>query len=244
MLYKKSKNYIKRLNYKDLLIIFGIWYFIMLFNYLINDFNLPYTPNLTGALHFSFLFTGRCLFLGLITFYLVSLYSVTFSDLGLKLSNFKSQISTWIYLVIFLLSAILIFINIPLSYNSLSTEFLPVYKIKSVENFIKSLLPLIIIFIPGSVIALSEQFILNSIVFEIFNFKIPSIIAIIFSSLFYSVVILTFSPGKILINFIIAFISIYLYIRSNRSLLLSTLFMATYYTLYISYIYGWKYLFF
>lgn len=244
MFNKTSKIYISKLNYKDMVIIFGIWYFIMAINYLIGDFNLPYTPNLTGALHLLFLFSGRFLFLGLITFYIISLYSATFTELGFKFFLLKSQIFTAIYIWIFLLTVIMIFINIPLSYNNLSTSFKPLYKITSINEFVKSLLPMILIFIPVTVIALSEQFLLNNIIFEIFNYKIPSIISIILSSLFYSIIILSFTPEKILINFIIAFISIYFYLKTDRSLILPTLVMSSYYTFYISYIYGWEFVLF
>ena len=242
MFSKNSKNLIKKINYKDIIIVFGTWYFIAIFNFLIGEVNIKYTPNLSGFLHFSFIFTGRFLFLGLIIFYFISIHSVTFSELGLSFFKLKKQIHLTIYFLSFFLIIILLFINIPLSFNSLSDKFHPLFKINSPGNFVKSIIPLLLLFIPNMVIALSEQFILNNIVFELFNLKINTIISVILSSLFYSIIVFTFSPSQILINCIIALISIYLYLKANRSLYLPTFIMSIYYSLYIGYIYGWGYL--
>ena len=239
---QSTNTFIQKLNYKDILIIFGIWYFIATFNFLMGKIVFKYTPQLTGLIHFSFVFCGRFLYLALILFYLISFHSVSFTELGLSFSNIKQQLFPGFYLITFFGAVALILINLPLSFQTLSSKFDPLYQITNPGHFINSLLPLILIFIPSLIIALSEQLILDNIIYEMFNLKINSTIAAILASLFYSFFLLTFDPGQILINCFIAAISIYLYIRVNGSLYLPTFFMASYYTIYICYIYGWDFI--
>lgn len=232
----------KKINYKDLLIILGIWYFVAAINFLIGKFSFNYTPGLTGLFHYLFIMSGRFIYLALITFYLISLYSISFYDLGLTLKNLKSGLLPILFLIFILFLIILTFINVPLSYNLLTPKFKALYHLKTPTIFIKSLIPLAFIFIPNIIIALSEQLILNSILFELFNFKLNTLLAVILTGLFYPLLFLNFSPGHILINFIIAVISIYLYLKSERSIIIPSIFVGGYYSFYILYIYGWNFL--
>ncbi len=233
---------LSKINYKDLLIILGIWYFIAAINFLLGEFNFNHTPALTGLFHYLFIVAGRFIYLALIIFYFISLYSISFSDLGLTLKNLKSGLLSAIFLISALFLTILVFINVPLSYNLITSKFNPLYQVKTPDMFVDSLLPLIFIFIPNIIIALSEQVILNNIIFELFNLKLNTLLAIILSSLFYPVLFLNFNASHILINFIVALISIYLYLKAEGSIIISSLFISGFYSFYIFYIYGWNFL--
>lgn len=242
MLTGKTNSFIKKLNYKDFLIILGTWYFMAALNYLMCEFTLENTPHLTGLFHFLYIAAGRFIYLALIIFYLIYLYPISFEDLGLSLTGLKKQLLTVLSLIIPFFIIILVFVNIPLSYNQLTEKFSPLYQIQSPQVLIQSLFPLLIFFIPAIIIALSEQFLLNKIIFELFSFKLHRLIALIMASLFYSILFLNFQPTIILINFLTAFISIYLYIKAEGSLITASIFSACYYTFYIVYIYGWDFL--
>jgi len=238
----KEKKFIKKFNYKDILIIFFSWFIIVSLIYIIKDQPLEHAPFFSGLINYLFVFSGRFLYLALIILYLISLYTISFTELGLKPNNFKKELYTGIYLSLFLLLFILIFINLPLSFQNINSSFNPLFEITNVQRLILSLLFLLLLLIPNTIIALSEQFILNNIVFELFNFKLNTISAVILSCFFYSFFMLTFTPQKILINFIIALISIYLYLKTEGSLYLPTFFLAFNYSINICFIYGWDYL--
>ncbi|MFW6381466.1 MAG: hypothetical protein ACOCZ3_02875 [Bacillota bacterium] len=233
---------INKLNYKDIIIILGLWYIMALINVLTGSFSLNYTPVLTGFFHHLFIFAGRFLFLGLVIFYLISLYPVTFPELGLKVKYITSQIMTGIILGLGLLLAVLLFINIPLSFNPLTEKFQPLYQLTGPDNFINSMLPFIILFTLNLVLSLSEQLLLNNILFNGLQCKLPNLMAGLLAALAYSGLLCTFTTQRVIINFIIAIISIYLYTRAGYSLILPSIFMSFYYTTYILYVYGWNYL--
>jgi len=238
----KEKKFIKQFNYKDIFIIFISWFIIISLVYMLKDQPLKHTPFFSGLINYLFIFSGRFLYLALIILYLISLYVISFKELGLKPYNLKKELYTGIYLGFFLFLFILIFINLPLSFQNINSNFNPLFEVKDVQSLIIGLLFLCLLFIFSSIIALSEQFILNNIVFELFNFKLSIIPAIILSCFFYSFFMLTFTPQRILINFIIGLISIYLYLKAGRSLYLPSFFLAFHYSVNICFIYGWNYL--
>ncbi|MDI3546805.1 MAG: hypothetical protein PWR10_457 [Halanaerobiales bacterium] len=237
---KEFNPVISYLNYKDILIILGLWYFMAAFNILAKEIKFDYTL-LTNIFHFLFILTGRFIYLALVIFYLTSLYPISFKDLGINFSNFKRQILLSFSLVFCLLISVILLINIPLSFID-KTGFTPLYRINNPEVFINSLIPLALLFLANLLTGFSELFLLTNFVLELFNYTIFNrLISVLLASLFYSVILLHFSPSRILVNFIIALISLFLYLKTD-SLIISSFFMAGYYSIYIFYIYGWGFI--
>jgi len=235
-------SFINKMNYKDIIIIFSIWYFIITINSLLCKSTFNNTPMLRGLFHILFITAGKFLFLSLFIFYFVSLYSLSFPQIGFKFKVNKKQVISTIILIIFFLFLLLLFINISLSYKSMVSKFNPLIKIKSPSALVKSFFSLGFIFLITFIIAVAEMLILNKIVFELFNHFLNIYLAVILSSLFYSILLVEFNPSRILINFIIGLIVLFLYIKSEKSVLASSLFLAASYTLLITYIYGWNYI--
>jgi hypothetical protein len=236
----KKNKLISYLNYKDFLIIFGLWYFMAGFNTMTTEISFNNT-RLTEIFHFLFILTGRFIYLALIIFYLISLYPVSFKEIGFNLRNMKDQFLKVISPLICLLLFVIILINIPLSFSK-HPGFVPLYYIDNPQVFINSLLPFSLFFIANLFIALSELFLLTNFVFNLFKYIISNqTLSLLMSSLIYSVILLHFTPGRILINLLIALITLYLYLKTD-SLFISSLFLAGYYSIYIVYIYGWSYI--
>ncbi len=240
---KMQKKFITNFNYKDIIIIFSCWYFIKTFYHLAATISFRYTPNLTGYFRLLIMSTGHLIFLGLIIFYLVSFYNPVFSEIGLKTKKIKKQLIPSLTILSFFWVVLLFFINIPLSFQQLTADFNPLYKITNPEILIYSLFFLLLLFIPVFIISLSEQFMLNSMIFELFDYVFPTIFAVLLSSFFYSILLLEFKPQFILINLLIGCISIFLYLKSRRSLFMPTIFKTVFYSFYICYVYGWDLLF-
>lgn len=238
---KNNAKFINRLNYKDILIIFGGWYLILALNYLSSQYIINTTPLLGNFLHFLFISAGRFIYLALFIFYHISLYSISFQELGFQFIKIK-QLTFIILLIVLLLLPVLIFINIPLSFNYQGNYFNPVYKVTGPEALIQSLIPFIVLYSFNFIIACSELLILTKIVFSLFSLQIKTNIALILSSLFYSFLLLQFTPGRILINLLIALIVLYLYQHQRKGIITPALLLAGYYTIYILYIYGWSYI--
>ncbi len=235
-----TEKLIKYLNYKDILIILGTWYLTAIIILITRELTLEHII-LTNIFHFLFVISGRFIYFSLIIFYLNSLYPVEFKDLGLKLSNIKNQLKFSLPKIILLFIMALLLINIPLSYAS-DINFSPLFKITGPESLIYSLIPYALLLVSCLFISLSEQFILNVVIFELFrNTLFNYFISLVLSALFYSIIITSLTPSRILVNFIAATISILLYSRED-SIIPSSLFMAAYYSTYIAYIYGWSFI--
>ncbi len=242
MLNRSPKKYISHLNYKDLVIIFSIWFFTAYFNYLSSSITFSYAPTLTGLFRLLFISAGRGIFWALILFYLISFYDSSFTEIGLNLKNLKKKIKPALFLILVFLILNLIFINLPLSFNPISDKYNPLYQITCSSHLIKSLTPLLITFFPCLLIAFSEQFLLNSILFETINNKLPTFLAFITAAVIFPVLFLNFNQGRIIQLIILALISIYLYLKTERSIITPALFSAGYYAINIFYIYGWDFL--
>lgn len=232
---------IKHLNYKDILIIIGFWYFLAAFGFLVEELTFMQALFFTDFFHYLFVLAARFIYFALILLYLTSLYPISFSDLKIRFSNLKKQLSFTFILVFTLLITVLILINIPLSFKNLQGVFRPLYQTTNPELFINSLLPFFLLFLANMVLALSEQLILANIVCKLFSLYFNKFLTLILSSFFYSILLLHFDPLHILINFIIAFIALFLFLKLD-SLISSSLFVAAYYSIYITYIYGWSYI--
>ncbi len=233
-------NIIKHLNYKDLLIILGLWFFMAFFGFLTGEVSFKYSI-FNDFFHFLCIVAGRFIYLALITFYLTSLYQINFNQLGFKFNGLFKQVIFIFSLIVSLLIPVLFFINIPLSFNNITGTFSPLYKINSPEEFVKSLFPFIILLPTNLIISMSEMLLLSKIILQLFSVVFNQFFTLLLTSLFYSILLLSFNPSRILINFIIGFIALFIYRRVN-SLIIPSLFIAGYYTIYILYVYGWHFI--
>ncbi|MFW6306309.1 MAG: hypothetical protein ACOC1N_02875 [Bacillota bacterium] len=237
---ENNHNLISYVNYKDILIVLAAWYIMALIILITRELNLKHNI-LTGIFHFLFIVSGRFIFLAAVLFYFNSLYSISFHELGFKFKSFFSNISKTSSLFFLLFALTILLINTPLSFME-NSNFSPLFKIVGPNSFVTSLFPFLLLYIGCYVVGLAEQFLLNIVIFELFNNTIFNfVISLILAGLFYSIIIMNLDPAKILINFIAAIISIIIYNR-NKSIIYSTIFTAGYYACFISYIYGWEFL--
>lgn len=235
-----NKGLISYISYKDILIILGIWYLMLSLNMVSKGVNLDYTV-LNNFFHFLFIISGRFLSFSFIVFYITSLYPISFADLGIHLKNPLKQLRISSSTSIALIILVILFINIPLTLT-VEKAFSPLIKVNSPEVFVTSILPLLLLIIANLVIALSEQLILVNIFYKLFSRTLfNKFISIVMSSLLYSFLLLNFDPGRILINFLAASISLFIYSKTE-SILTSSFFIASYYSIYIIYIFGWNYI--
>lgn len=236
----KQKKLIDYLNYKDILIILGAWYLTAVIILITKEIQFQY-PLLTNIFHFLFIISGRFIFFTLVSLYLTSLYSVDFETLGLNCKKFMSQFKDSMSKIGLLFILVLVFINIPASFLA-GIEFFPLYKITGPESLISSLFPFLLVFTACLFISLSEQFILNIVIFELFRYThINRLFSLVFSSLIYSIILVELQPGRILLNTLVALISILLY-KKKDSIIPASIFTAAYYSIYITYIYGFQFI--
>ncbi len=234
-----NSNIIDKINYKDIIIIFSIWYFFLgiifsLYKALFQD-----TPYIAGFLHVLFITGGRFMGLAIFIYYFISIYSLSFRELGFKFKNLKKQLFPTIMLIIIFFFLIIIFINFPLSYKYVSGKFNPLIAVKNPADLVSSLFPLFFISLCTLIISFAEIFILSKIVFELFNYILNKYLALVLAGLFYSLLLLDLTPEKIMINFILGIILIFLYLKYEKSLLSPALFLSAFYSFSIVYIYGW-----
>ncbi|MFW6034945.1 MAG: hypothetical protein ACOCRZ_01685 [Halothermotrichaceae bacterium] len=240
---KKKNKLVHFINYKDIIIILGSWFFIKTLISLSCQLGFNH-PLFTDIVHYLFVISGRFLFFALLIFYLSYLYPLSFKNLGLAFNRFRSQLFAGIYYTLFLLLIVLLLINVPLTFkeNLQVASFTPFYRINSPEVFIGSLIPFIITLPFNFIIALSELFVLIILVYELFNYTLfTRFVSAILASLFYSIILYEFNPGMILLNLLMGIISITLY-RKYKSLIAPAIFTAGYYSIYIFYIYGWSFI--
>lgn len=235
-------KWINRINYKDVIIIYTLWFITLLFNRFYNLASFIQIPNLSDFFNFLFVFAARLIFMSLIFLYFIFLYDLTFKDLGISISSFFKKIFPLLFYTIMLLALVLIFVNIPLSLNNFSRSFEPLYQVTQVPVFVQSIFPILIMFPLFFIIALSEQFMLNLFVYEIFKSRIPKFISKILSALFFSFLVYQLQPDKIIIYFVFALISTILYERADKSILAPSFFGAGFYLIFSFYIYGWTFI--
>lgn len=234
-------KWINRINYKDVIIIYTLWFFTLLFNRFFDLTSFIEVPNLSDFFNFLFVFAARLIFLSLIFLYFIFLYDISFKELGISFSSFMKKLFPSIIYLMILLTLVLIFVNIPLSLNDFSRNFKPLYEVKQIQVLVQSIFPILILFPLFFIIALSEQFMLNLFVYEIFKSRIPKFFSKIFSALFFSFLIYQLQPDKIIIYFFFALISVILYERADKSILIPSFFGAGFYLIFSFYIYGWTF---
>jgi len=235
-------NWINRINYKDIIIIYTLWFFTLIFNRFFDFASFMQVPALSGFFDLLFHFAARLIFISLIFLYFVFIYDLSFKELGISFKSLtKKLISLIIYLII-LLGLVILLINFPLSTDNISRIFKPLYKVLTMETFVRSTLPLILVFPIFFIIAFSEQLMLNLFVYEVFNYKLPKLVSKLMSALFFSFLIYHLSPDKIIIYFIFALISVTLYALAEKSILVPSFFGAGFYLIYTFYIYGWNFI--
>lgn len=235
-------KWINKINYKDVIIIYTLWFFTLLFNRFFDLASFIQVPNLSDFFNFLFVFAARLIFLSLIFLYFIFLYDISFKELGISFSSFMKKLFPIIIYLMILLTLVLIFVNIPLSLNDFSRNFKPLYEVKQIQVLVQSIFPVLILFPLFFIIALSEQFMLNLFVYEIFKSRIPKFISKIFSALFFSFLIYQLQPDKIIIYFFFALISVILYERADKSILIPSFFGAGFYLIFAFYIYGWNFI--
>ncbi len=235
-------KWINRINYKDVIIIYTLWFFTLLFNRFFDLTSFMQVPNLSDFFNFLFVFAARLIFLSLIFLYFIFLYDLSFKDLGISFRSLMKKIFPIIIYLMILLALVLVFVNIPLTLNDFSSNFKPLYKVKQIQVFVQSVFPILILFPLFFIIALSEQFMLNLFVYEIFKSRLPKFISKIFSALFFSFLIYQLQPDKIIIYFFFALISVILFERANKSILIPSFFGAGFYLIFTFYIYGWNFI--
>jgi len=238
-----KNNWITKINYKDIIIIYILWFSTILFTKYFNFTTFMQISDLGGFFDILFFFAARLIFISLIFLYFVFLYDLSFNQLGIKFKPLlRSLLKILIYIVIILLLVIFL-INIPLNSIEYNINYNPLYEINSVQNFVYSIIPLMLIFPIFYIITLSEQFMLNIFVYEVFNFKLPKLLSKILAAIFFSFLIYQLDPGIIIIYFFYAMISIILYEKAEKSILVPTFLGAAFYSIYTFYIYGWTFIY-
>jgi|AntRauTorcE11897_2_1112592.scaffolds.fasta_scaffold03767_4 hypothetical protein len=238
-----NNKWITKINYKDIIIIYTLWFSTIVFSQYFNFTSFMQISDLGGFFDILFFFAARLIFISLMFLYFVFLYDLSFDQLGVKFKPLvKSLFKLIIYIVIILLLVIFL-INIPLNTTNITKTFNPLYEINSVQSFVHSILPLMLVFPLFYIIALSEQFMLNLFVYEVFKFKLPELLAKFLAALFFSFLIYQLNPGKILIYFFYAIISILIYEKSEKSILVPAFLGAAFYSIYTFYIYGWTFIY-
>lgn len=234
-----DENKIHAINYKDILILIGLWYFIYLADLLLQQFAFSHSPFLTDLFRYLFLVAGRFLYATLFIFYFISFYSLTYGELGFKFSPFRNKLKTAFFALLPLAAGTIFAINIPLSFNDLSSRFQPLYQLETPQTFVISLFPLLLLSFSNLIVAGSEQLILNSLLFSTLKTRIPNILAAATASIVFSFLSPVCNPTTLYIRFLIAVISIYFYQKTASSIITPTIFQAGFYSLYTVYIYGW-----
>lgn len=227
----------KRLNYKDFFIIIFAWYFIRISSFLINEKDFASLIYINDFLNFAINILAHIVFLIIIYIYFNLLYDFKLADLGFKIKKQKIKFKELISIFLLLTAGVfLININHKLTAGG---SFFPLSLSKNIFRVIYGELPLLLsIFLFMIFAAAVQQFLLNKIIFSIFDLYLPAFIATILTALFASFLFLEFAPTSILIIFISVIISNYLYIISDYTLFNSIIFYSYFLTLYVSFIYG------
>ncbi len=236
----------KNINYKDVIIIFALWYIIAINVELFTSKDLIDLSIVSGFLHYFFVISGRFTFLALTYFYFVSIYDAELSEIGFweGKKHLFNALKKNFSVMLLLFGGIIFLINLPFSLNSQinSTLFNPLITISNIERLGASIFPALIIFVGAILIGFSEQFLVNKVIYPIFAQKLITPISIMFSALFFSFLLLEFTPEHILINIIYITISILMFRWNNEKLIYPVLFSASYYTAFITFITGFNYL--
>jgi len=230
----------QRLNYKDFLIIIAAWYFITLSSYYIIEKDFSSLIYINEILAFAINVLSHIVFLFIIYSYFNLLYDFSFSDLGFKFKKEKINLNALISISTLLTIGVIL---INLNYRpEVTSSFFPLQLGENIFSVIYSDLPLLLlIFIILIFTASVEQFLFNKVIFSLFDLYLPSIMAVILSALFASILFLEFNPAFILIIFISVVISNYLYIISDYTLFTPIIFYSYFLTLYIVFIYGFDF---
>lgn len=232
----------QRLNYKDFLIVILCWYFITLSSYYISENDFAALIYINEILSFAINILSHFIFLIIIYSYFNLLYDFSLSDLGFKFKFKKINLKA-LFIIFSILTAGVILINLN-AQNKINNSFFPLQLGKNFFQAIYTDLPLLVIIFTALLFtACVEQFLFNKVIFSLFDLYLPTFIAVIFSSLFASLLFLEFNPAFILIIFISVVISNYLYIITDYNLFSSIIFYSYFLTLYIAFIYGFKFMY-
>ncbi|RCW49278.1 MULTISPECIES: hypothetical protein [unclassified Halanaerobium] len=231
----------ERLNYKDVLIILFTWSFLFITVFYLNTSEFADIIIINDFLAFMLKTTALAVFTAVFYSYFNLIYDLSLKDLGFDFKNFNFNISlSAAFFVIFFISAVLITYTADQS-NTVG-EFNPVYRANSLKAIMSGFPLIMIILISTAIISAAEMFLVNKVIFALFDLKFPSAIASVLTALFFPIMLLEFRPNKILILFLAVLTANYIYRISKSNLLPAVLFYTAYLTNYIIFIYGYDFL--
>ncbi|MBM7557986.1 CPBP family intramembrane glutamic endopeptidase [Halanaerobacter jeridensis] len=197
-----------------------LWY---LFNFLILflEQNLAFDlPILDNFYLISFKVVGRSLFIAFFLYWALMEYGLNFKDLGITFKDLFANLKLGLMVSWPLLLGI-IFSHLHL--NNLNT----LITIDTIEDLSTSLIYYVIIFFGCLIPAFSTELFYRGFIFKQLKENHCYLIAFILSTSFYTLIHLDFRSHIMLLHFIMAFITTYLYHKTD-SLLAPTIFQATY----------------
>ena len=197
-----------------------LWYilnFLILFFEQNIAFDLPILDNLYLI---SFKIVGRSLFLAFFLYWATMIYDLSFKDLGITIKNFFSNLKLGFILSCPLLIGIIIsHLNLK-NINTLTS-------ISNLEDLSLSLIYFILIFICCLIPAFSIELFFRGFLFKELKKRYGLLIAFVLGISYYTLIHLDFRLEIIFLHSIVAFITTYLYYKTD-SLLAPTIFQATY----------------
>jgi len=197
-----------------------LWY---LFNFLILflEQNIAFDlPILDNFYLISFKIIGRSLFIAFFLYWATMIHKLSFNKLGITFKNLFSNLRLG------LIISWPLFIGIIISQLNL-TGLNTLIDINNLTDFKTSLLYFIIIFICCLIPALATEIFFRGFIFKQLKDKHGTLIGFILASSYYVLIHFDFRPQIIILHFIVAFISTYLYHKTD-SLLAPTIFQTTY----------------
>lgn len=231
----------KRLNYKDVLIIFFIWSFLFITVFYLNSSEFADIIIINNFLAFMLKTIASAVFSAIFYSYFNLIYDFSLKDLGFDFKNFNFSISlSAAFFVIFFISAVLI--TYTAARANIGGEFNPIYRADSLKVIMSGLPLIIIILISTAVISAAQMFLVNKIIFALFKLKFPAVIASVLTALFFPIMLLEFRSEKILILFLAVLAANYIYRISKNNLFPAVLFYTAYLSNYIIFIYGYDFL--
>lgn len=197
-----------------------LWYIL---NFLILFFaeNLAFDLAILDNFYLiSFKVIGRSLFLSFFLYWATINYDLDFKELGITHKDFFANLKLGLTLSWPLLLGI---ISIHFYLSDLNT----LVAIQSLEDLSTSLIYFIIIFICCLIPAFSIELFFRGFIFKQLKKRHGSFLAFILSTAYYTIIHFNFTLQIIILYSIIAFITTYLYYKTD-SLLAPTIFQATY----------------
>ncbi|MGM0601874.1 MAG: hypothetical protein ACQESS_01035 [Bacillota bacterium] len=231
----------KRLNYKDVLIILFIWSFLFITAFYLNSSEFADIIVINNFLSFMLKTIVSIVFSAILYSYFNLIYDFSLKELGFDFKNFNFSISiSAAFFVIFFITALLI--TYTAGWSDISSDFDPIYKADSIKSIMSGLPLIMVILFSTAIISAAEMFLINKVIFALFDLKFPSFAASILTALFFPVMLFEFRPEKIFILFSAVLTANYIYRISKNNLLPAVIFYMSFLANYIIFIYGYNFL--